>query len=331
MAVGLLGCAKDVPLTTEADRNVLELRLEWNVGPADWRDLLLVIDPSERAAATTSVLEMARILVTGDLDADDVADIRATSIVRIAVVSPEELDAIDRCGGDACTPEPKVASYHWQPYGFAPPVSAFLDDLRCLLSENTDTCVSNDEPGATRWAYSAFEPELHTRLQLADVERIAEQHDLSVLSAGPHCNWDYVSWDTDVQRSLDRLAFDQDGQPECEMHETLPEAGAITECKQLAGYGRTFDHVASDGREVCTIEQHTLTDSGAMPAGHGFYFDPEGRTATRFGSLPLASATPQFFCGWVSDEMRARFLMTEGTPVIPQSTITLRCMLSAAE
>lgn len=80
---------------------------------------------------------------------------------------------------------------------------------------------------------------------------------------------------------------DNDGLPSCEMRETLPSEGLITQCIQLEDFGRSFDSIDDQGRDVCLIDRTAVPPVGESgPPGY-FYSETDPRVANTLSGAGL--------------------------------------------
>lgn len=320
LSVALVGCTEDVPITTEPGlmHDELHQTMRWGA----WSEtVLLVLEPSERAASTEAALAFIREMVTGDSDGDGVADHYAQPSLRVAVVTPEWVDGFfsnDCDAPAACAVTPAVAAYEWLPYGFAPASpAAFLDHVRCLLSATPADCSGSDDATLVPSFLSVTAEDLATKT-------FAEFFDFSGAA-------DFGPWSPPI----DRVMVDDDGRVQCSLKETLPASGPITRCDQLVDFGRSFDRVDADGRDVCEIQQLAPDLGDATPVGYGFYYYEGNDQPPVLSLLPIASPYPEFGlgcnCGVFYGYGHPYLLMTLDTPFIPDTTIDLRCALDPGE
>jgi len=327
LIVALCGCAEDVPITTEPGLMHDELVVAYDVSPRPATTVLLVLSDAEREAATVPAVALVRALVTGDDDADGTMDDFAWPTVRVAVVTPEwfaTFTGSEPCvRPSACEVTPKVATYQWQPYGFAPTSEQpFLDNVRCLLSDDATDCIDDNagEDADSNWSIPYMPVTGDLLATMATTELLA----LDVLSGA----FDLGPW---AGNSLDRVLFQDDGRAQCELKETLPTRGPITRCDQLTDFGRALDHIDDNGHEVCAIGQLPPDHGDSTPDGHGFYFY-DGDNAPRYGLLPFANRDPEYTCkNGVYPLDGPHILMSLGTPFVPQSIINLRCALGPSD
>ncbi len=335
LCAALSACTQDVPITTAADRTQREISKQLDIGAVFGTDVVLLLEQDERAAAVTAVHRQLRELVLGDADGDGVADHGGATLVRVTVLSEAELRAIatpnpdfpgwwSACAEVGCVPVERVATYRWQPYGFAPSFDTFLAQVDCLLSDDPAACIPDDATRAGRSFLDAggFGPTADDLSRPSLPTTIFDE-----------CIGDYVAWGLGPDDGLDAVRFDDDGRAQCEVLETLPRSGPITRCAQLADFGRSFDHVDDDGREVCAIAQ-VLTDAAGEPdSGHGFYvYDGARGEPSVLSFLPVPTPTPAFPPGCsviTSDGLHV--LMKDNTPFVTPASVASHCTLEVAE
>lgn len=318
LALVLCACTQDVPITTEPGR--MHGELQWTLtGGRFSTTVLLVLEPSERAASTEAALALVREMVTGDSDGDGIADHSAYPRLRVAVVTSEWADGFfaSACVAPApCSVMPQVAGYDWYPYGFAPASpEPFFVQVRCLLSDDPASCTVPDEA------------ELGPSFSPVTASDLATKTYAEIFYTGGFV--DFGPWSPPV----DRVLFRDDGLVECTLQETLPDSGPITRCDQLTDFGRIFDHVDADGRDVCAIQQLAPDFGETTPEGHGFYYYEGTTTPPDLSLIPVAVPYPEFglacSCGVFYQSGHPHLLMTLGTPFVPESTINLHCALDA--
>lgn len=334
-ALVLAACAEDVPITTEPDREYIEFVHTTALSQDLVTDLVVVLEPTERAAALPIVRERVRQLATGDADGDGVADHYAEPVLRVTALTPEDLRARARQDPEypqywlptcwlspPCFTDTPSARYRFEPYGFAPPVDHLLTDVDCLLSDDARACERLDEPDAQPWR--TLDDGILIAVTLQDLAEMSPL-DFSAFIRGETVV-DFGPWSPGAFGGFDRVALGDDGLSLCEVRETLPSLGPITTCDQLANFGRSFDRIDDAGHEVCLIQQ--LPPNTTTQDDYGFYYY-SGDVPSVAGLRPAPSATPQFPPpGGLLVGEGPRVLMNDNTPFVMPAFVEIRCSLT---
>jgi len=284
----LVGCSEDVPISTEAD--VAYGEYVERVSIAEAQDDFLIVGRPEVLAANADVI--LQPIADGFMPSQ-------LTRVRLAVFAPEDvgafLDSVAVCEAfdGSCVPDqPHYSERNPLPYGYGIDVEQWRVGSACLLAGRTDCevatidgaafgawggltvlwvdnevpCASGDQCPAT--------PLDHVRDLVASGTLPGTR--VSVVGAAPEPELVNTVVQGFTHHTGDHLGslpvvVGSDGLPACVMRETLPDHGPITRCEQLDEFGRSFERVDDDGREVCLIDPQPEPPMGTS-GPPGFYF-----------------------------------------------------------
>lgn len=285
-AFALSACSEDVPITTGPD-----------IAYGEWVDRISI---SEDHPGDFLIVGRPEVIAA---NADLLIDAIGSGLgpywlnwIRVAVFTPEGavsfLESVAACEqrNGSCVPDqPQHLDFHIAPYGFGDDANQWRASAACLLSGRAD-CELNvgdgpafalrcgpdvlwiDDPGTS---LDRVRELFATPIQCASLHVLGGQPDGAALAEivpgyQHHIHGARVVGVRDVVVGDDLLAA-------CELRETLPSEGLITQCSQLDDVGRSFDGIDEAGREVCLIDRTPAPPQGVSgPPGY-FYSETDPR------------------------------------------------------
>jgi len=308
----LIGCSEDVPITTGPDIAYGEFvaRASCPTGPPE--DFVIVGRP-EVLGANAEVL-LQPIANTVNFTKFTLFRPNHLTWIRLAVLAPEDvgafLDSVAACDAfdGSCVPDqPSYAERYPLPYGYGVDAEQWRAGSECLLAGFSDCELATiDGPAFGAWGRLTVlwvEDEVtcpsgeqcpstpldHVRELLVDdglarslLHLLGSQPDPSVVER--------------VVRGFDReplgplwipkILVGDDGLAACVMREMLPGHGEITHCDQLTDFGRGFDTLNADGRELCLIDRQPEPPMGTS-GPPGFYLTEQDPAAIGHRAIVL--------------------------------------------